>query len=71
MKPEEIDGDDDRDGDVDIKDCDGFYECFSGSLDEPGFVEPSLECLARFDFDDNRAIDLLDYEEFYKRNTGP
>ncbi len=71
MKPEEIDGDDDRDGDVDIKDCDSLYECFSGSLDEPGFVEPSTKCLARFDFDDNKAIDLIDYGEFYRRNTGP
>ncbi len=68
---DEIDGDFDRDGDTDFKDCGDFYSCFSGPPDAPGFAQPSIECLARFDFDGDGSVGLSDYKLFQEHYTGP
>ena len=68
---DEIDGDVDRDGDLDLFDSGNFFGCFSGSLSDPNYVKPSAECLARFDYDDNKTIDLTDYEKLQVDLTGP
>ncbi len=69
--PEETDGDFDRDGDQDISDVGHFLVCFSGPTEEPDFVEPSAECLVRFDLDGDNDIDLTDFGEFGMILSGP
>ena len=68
---EEINGDFDRDGDQDMKDAGNLFSCFSGPNDESGFVKPSDECRARFDFDADRDVDHTDYKAFQTNYTGP
>jgi hypothetical protein len=67
----EIDGDVDRDGDLDLFDSGNFFRCFSGSLSDPNYVKPGAECLARFDHDDNKTIDLTDFQKLQADLTGP
>ena len=69
--PREVDGDWDRDGDVDMFDTDGLFMCFSGPMGDPGFVEPSVECRARFDFEFDTDVDHTDYKTFQSLYTGP
>lgn len=69
--PEETNGDFDRDGDQDLTDVGHFLVCFSGSPEEPNFVEPSAECLVRFDLDGDNDIDLTDLGEFGMILSGP
>jgi hypothetical protein len=59
------------DGDCDIKDCGDFYSCFSGLPGTPAFVEPSLECQARFDFDGDGAVGRDDFKELQAVLSGP
>jgi hypothetical protein len=69
--PEEVNGDFDRDGDLDIADYGHLLSCFSGPVDQTGFTKPSDECRARFDFDVDTDIDLADHEKFQGRYAGP
>jgi hypothetical protein len=68
--PEEVNGDFDRDGDLDIADYGHLLSCFSGPVDQTGFTKPSDECRARFDFDVDTDIDLADHEKFQGRYAG-
>ena len=64
-------GDWDADGDVDLKDNAAFQNCFSGPLEDPGFVAPSTQCLATFDFDGDGDIDHADFKELEIILTDP
>ena len=67
----EVDGDWDRDGKVDMVDTNELFMCFSGPAEDPGFVEPSVECRTRFDFEFDTDVDQTDYDTFYSLFTGP
>ncbi len=68
----DIPGDQEDDGDVDLKDFTAFQGCFSGDVSEPGFDPPSAECLSMFDLASpvDGDVDLADYEEFASAFTG-
>ncbi|MCH9002668.1 MAG: hypothetical protein IIC02_08855 [Planctomycetes bacterium] len=61
----------DNDGDIDLFDLAGLQQCFSGSKNEPGFVEPGSECLRIFDGISDGAVDLEDYGLLRDNITGP
>jgi hypothetical protein len=54
------DGDDDDDGDLDLRDIGVLFSCFSGATDQPGFTTPSRGCQNVFDFDLDSDIDGRD-----------
>ena len=64
-------GDDDEDGDRDLRDVPGLMQCFSGPFGEPGFTPPSSDCTFHHDFDDDDDVDLDDYQEFADLMEGP
>ncbi|MCH8148563.1 MAG: hypothetical protein IH987_11300, partial [Planctomycetes bacterium] len=61
----------DNDGDIDLFDFAGFQQCFSGTKEGIGFVEPGSECLRIFDVTSEGAVDLEDYAAFRENMTGP
>ncbi len=63
----EIDGDVDRDGDRDMADLVHFFVCFTGEQNDI----PSIECRARFDFDLNGDISLVDFAMFQRSLSDP
>ncbi|MEK6674874.1 MAG: hypothetical protein AABZ47_04370, partial [Planctomycetota bacterium] len=64
-------GDADMDADVDLRDYRQFGICFSGAIDQPGFVSPSLVCLQSFDFEGDGDVDLGDYLCYSGQLEGP
>jgi hypothetical protein len=65
-----VPGDCDGDGDVDLDDYDCFFDCISGPWQAPGFVMPSGECQAVFDYDADTDVDARDYGGFQEAYTG-
>jgi hypothetical protein len=61
-----VDGDVDRDGDVDLVDFAAYQRCFTGP--GPATLGPSCDL---FDFDFDLDVDLTDYRALATRLTGP
>ncbi len=64
-------GDFDADGDIDLKDSLSLIECFSGPFTLFEYVQPSADCLLRFDFDEDLDVDNADVKEYTHILTGP
>jgi hypothetical protein len=64
-------GDSDDDGDRDLWDVGAFQRCFGGSLEEPGYVTPSADCLRHCDFDADDDVDLKDFALFQENQSNP
>lgn len=66
-------GDFDTNGSVDLADFAMLQECFAGPGLPPADDPPGRQaaCLCAFDFDDDTDVDLVDYEGFFDRLTGP
>ena len=59
-------GDFDRNGVLDLRDVASLMECFSGATGTAAFVQPSPECLLRFDFNDDSDVDQIDLRDWIK-----
>lgn len=67
-----VPGDFDADGDVDLLDSGEFGRCFSGDAGSGGFVPPSPDCVAAFDLQGGDGdVDGADWHEISSRLTGP
>ncbi len=64
-------GDNDGDGDLDLRDIAVLQRCFSGMKEDPAYVPPLAECSIPLDFDDDEDVDLLDHRVFEEQVTGP
>ncbi|MEK7711253.1 MAG: hypothetical protein AAB341_05090 [Planctomycetota bacterium] len=64
-------GDFDGDADFDLLDGYALLRCFSGEVGSPAFVSPPTDCLLRFDFNNDGAVDLYDFEAFEREFAGP
>jgi hypothetical protein len=67
--PANFDGDDD----VDLADLGAFQRCWSGPVEDPGFVSPGPECVNAFDLEDppDGDVDGADLLEVLDAFTGP
>ncbi len=57
-------GDFDRNGVLDFRDAAALMRCYSGGNGEATFVQPSPECLLRFDFNDDLDVDRIDVRDW-------
>jgi hypothetical protein len=64
-------GDENGDGDRDLRDASALQRCFRGSPEEPGYEAPPEDCLLQFNFDDDDDVDLFDYKQFGPLMKGP
>ncbi|MDO8630932.1 MAG: hypothetical protein Q7R41_10605, partial [Phycisphaerales bacterium] len=64
-------GDLDGDADFDLLDSCALLRCFSGEVGSAAFVAPPTDCLLRFDFNNDGALDLYDFEAFEREFAGP
>ena len=67
-----VPGDYDADGDVDLLDVEAFGQCYSGDAGIGGYVPPSAACADAFDLQGGDGdVDGADWHEVAARMTGP